>query len=103
MPIHDPRQFIEEMRDHLAAHDKPLAFLFGAGTSAAINMAPPPKPGEKPSFKPLIPAINGLTEYCAKAVIGWKGRSKREAGAVEKSDTWVIDIWVWTLLSSRFS
>ena len=32
-----------------------------------------------------------------------EGRSKKEAGAVEKSDTWVIDIWVWSQLSSRFS
>jgi len=33
----------------------------------------------------------------------WKGRSKRETGAVEESDTCVIDIWVWCQLSSRFS
>jgi len=65
---HDPRQVIEELRDHLATHDKPLVFLFGAGTSAAINVAPPPKKGEKPLHKPLIPGIEGLTDHCARVV-----------------------------------
>lgn len=68
MIIHDPRKFIEELRDHLATHEKPLIFLFGAGTSAAINVAPPQKLGQKPLYEPLIPTIDGLTEHCAKAV-----------------------------------
>jgi hypothetical protein len=33
----------------------------------------------------------------------WKGRSKSEAGAVEKCDTWVINIWVSGFLSSHLS
>ncbi|MGO8761430.1 MAG: SIR2 family protein [Desulfobaccales bacterium] len=70
MAIHDPRKFIEELRDHLATHDKPIFFLFGAGTSSAINVAPPPEPGKKPVFWPLIPGIDGLTGCCAEAVVG---------------------------------
>ena len=73
MAIHDPRKFIEDLRGHLATHDKPLFFLFGAGTSSAINVAPPPEPGQKHEYWPLIPAIDGLTKHCAEAVIGEGG------------------------------
>lgn len=48
-------------RDHLAAHDRPISFLFGAGTSCAINVDPH-------GFKPLIPAVAGLTNECKVAV-----------------------------------
>jgi len=65
---HDPRRVIEDIRNHLAAHDRRLGFLFGAGTSSAINIAPPPTAGKKPDYKPLIPGIVGLTGECATAV-----------------------------------
>lgn len=57
---HDPRRTVEALRDHLSRHDKPIAFLFGAGTSAA-----PRKTG---TDQPLIPPIAPLTALCAQAV-----------------------------------
>ena len=68
MITHDPRQVIEDLRNHLAMHDRRLCFLFGAGTSSAVDIAPAPKAGEKPKHKPLIPGIDGLTEFCHKAI-----------------------------------
>lgn len=65
---HCPRQVTEELRDHLARHDKPLAFLIGAGTSAAINIAPVPPAGTVRGYKPLIPPIVPLTKTCCDAV-----------------------------------
>jgi hypothetical protein len=64
---HDPLQFITHFRDHLARHDKPLFFLFGAGTSCAVNIAPPAKGGAPRGFKPLIPAVAQLTILCKDA------------------------------------
>jgi hypothetical protein len=68
MNAHDPRRVIEDIRDHLAAHDRHLAFLFGAGTSSAVNTAPAPSPGAKQAHVPLIPGIEGLTATCNAAV-----------------------------------
>ncbi len=68
MFTHDPRQVAEDLRSHLAMHDRRLCFLFGAGTSSAVNIAPDPPAGEKPVYEPLIPGIDGLTEFCRKAV-----------------------------------
>jgi hypothetical protein len=59
---------IEDVRSHLAAHDRRLAFLCGAGTSSAVNIEPPPPAGEKPKHRPLIPGIAGLTDVCETAV-----------------------------------
>ena len=70
MSIHDPRQVIEDIRNHLASHDRHLAFLLGAGTSSAVNIAPAPPPGGKPAHEPLIPGIEGLTELCRASVCG---------------------------------
>jgi hypothetical protein len=55
----DPRREVEKLRDQLAAHDKPLAFLMGAGTSCA----PQGTNGE-----PLIPAVAGLTALVRERV-----------------------------------
>lgn len=68
MSTHDPRQVIEDLRNHLAVHDRRLTFLFGGGTSSAVNIAPAPSEGEKRKHEPLIPAIDGLTEICKSAV-----------------------------------
>jgi hypothetical protein len=57
---HDPRRLIEALRDHLSRHDRPIAFLFGAGSSSA-----PRKVGYD---EPLIPAIAQLTDLCEAAV-----------------------------------
>lgn len=70
MITHDPRQVIEDLRNHLATHDRHLTFLFGAGTSSAINIAAPPPAGTKPTYEPLIPGIDGLTALCHTAVAG---------------------------------
>jgi len=75
---HDPKQVIEDVRNHLAAHDRRLAFLFGAGTSSAVNIAPASRTGEKPKHEPLIPGIDGLTEICGEAV---KAMGKLQAAA----------------------
>lgn len=55
----DPVTEIQKLRDHLSSHDKPIAMLFGAGTSCAVKGT---------DDKPLIPAVTALTERCAKAV-----------------------------------
>lgn len=68
MSTHDPRQVIDDVRNHLAAHDRRLAFLFGAGTSSAVNIAPAPLQGEKSKHEPLIPGNEALTEICCTAV-----------------------------------
>ncbi len=69
MSTHDPRQVVEDVRSHLAPHDRCVAFLFGAGTSSAVNIAPPPASGEKISYEPLIPGVERLTEICKAAVV----------------------------------
>ncbi len=48
---------VGDLRDHLARHDKPAAFLFGAGTSCAID-----KVGVLGT--PVVPAVAGLTKIC---------------------------------------
>lgn len=52
---HDAQKILADFRDHLARHDKPLAFLFGAGTSCAVRVGV----GDKTNV--LIPAVAGLT------------------------------------------
>ena len=64
MSLHDAHKTIADLRDHLARHDKPIAFLFGAGTSCSVKAT-----GTGPEAgKPLIPAVAGLTEVCKLAV-----------------------------------
>ncbi len=63
----DPATETQKLRDHLASHDKPIAFLFGAGTSAAV---------EATDGKPLVPAIAELTRRCASAVEALNGPYK---------------------------
>ena len=58
---HDAQRTLSNLRDHLARHDKPIAFFFGAGTSCAIRVA---VPGDKDKTQPLIPAVAGLTKIC---------------------------------------
>ena len=69
MTGHDPYDLLGRLRDHLSAQDAPLSFLMGAGTSSAVNVAPLPAGGGKRSYKPLIPAIAGLTEQVRMACI----------------------------------
>ena len=60
-PLHDAQKTIVDLRDHLARHDKPIAFFFGAGTSSAVRVPMPDKSG---NTRPLIPAVAGLTKMC---------------------------------------
>lgn len=62
MKSHDPEKAISDLRDHLARHDKPLAFLCGAGTSCAAGSMV----GDQ--WKALIPAVAALTEICGNDV-----------------------------------
>jgi hypothetical protein len=56
---HDPRKEIEKLRESLGSHDKPLAFLIGAGASCAVRGL---------DGKPLIPALSELARRCEEAV-----------------------------------
>lgn len=55
----DPAFELQKLRDHLASHDKPVAFLLGAGASAAVQAT---------DGAPLIPAVAELTDRCKAAV-----------------------------------
>ena len=55
---HDAQKTLADLRDHLARHDKPIAFFFGAGTSCAVRVTSPLENGQT---QPLIPAVTGLT------------------------------------------
>lgn len=65
MSSHDARKTITDLRDHLARHDKPIAFLFGAGTSCSVKAV---STGDRQQNEPLIPDVAGLTERCASEV-----------------------------------
>jgi len=67
---HDAKAVVGMLRDHLAAHDRPISFLFGAGTSSSVNAAPLAAPGIPRPFAPLIPAVAGLTIACEASVRG---------------------------------
>ncbi|MEX2628486.1 MAG: SIR2 family protein [Tistlia sp.] len=64
---HDALKALSDLRDHLARHDKPIAFFFGAGTSCSVRIPDPDKEGET---LPLIPAVAGLTEICREETSG---------------------------------
>ncbi len=75
---HEPLTFIELLQGQLTAQDGRVLFLFGAGSSCAVNVAPAPAKGDKPAYKALIPAVRELTELC-KAEIAGLGTKEREA------------------------
>lgn len=58
MTLHDPERVVANLRDHLARHDKPIAFFFGAGTSCAAGTS------DGDDWTPFIPAVPGLTKTC---------------------------------------
>ena len=64
---HDAQKTLSNLRDHLARHDKPIAFFFGAGTSCAVRVA---VPDDKDKTQPLIPAVAGLTKICREEASG---------------------------------
>jgi hypothetical protein len=59
MVVRNPSSEIAKLREHLAAADKQLVFLFGAGTSAAVR-------GTDGDL--LIPAVERLTLLCKQKV-----------------------------------
>jgi len=62
--LHDAQKLLADLRDHLARHDKPIAFFFGAGTSCAVQVS---ESGDGTATKPLIPDVAGLTRLCKEA------------------------------------
>ena len=66
-PPHDAEKTLSEFRDHIARHDKPIAFFFGAGTSSAITMS---DPGGGDHLIPFIPSVEGLTRTCRDRIAG---------------------------------
>lgn len=62
---HDYRTFLANMREHLSRHDRPLAFLFGAGTSCSVLVSS--TDGSSEQEEPLIPDVNTLTTMCQEA------------------------------------
>lgn len=63
--LHDAHKLLADLRDHLARHDKRVAFLFGAGTSCAVRI-PPTEDDE--DDEPLIPDVAVLTEMCKDTI-----------------------------------
>ena len=62
---HNSEDFLAGLRDHLSRHDRPLAFLFGAGTSCSVPRTASGAPAEP--AKPLIPDVHTLTMECRDA------------------------------------
>ena len=58
---HDAQKTLADLRDHLARHDKPIAFFFGAGTSCSVRV---PDENDASKTAALIPAVAALTEIC---------------------------------------
>ena len=61
--MHNAQKTLTDLRDQLARHDKPIAFLFGAGTACAVKVA---SSGDENKKEPLIPAVAPLTSLCRK-------------------------------------
>jgi hypothetical protein len=75
VPYHDPRREVEKLTDHLAAHDRPLAFLIGAGASCAVR---------DEAGTPLVPAVEELGSLCAAAVAKLGGKYQNSYGQIVK-------------------
>lgn len=73
MAEYSPHEIASNLQDYLATHDKPLVFLFGAGTSAAIRVE-----GQGGKEKPLVPPIGRLTQIC-EAAVGKLGDGEKAA------------------------
>ena len=63
--MHDADRLLSDLRDHLARHDKRVAFLFGAGTSCAVRI---PSLDDDNKDQPLIPDVTALTRLCENTV-----------------------------------
>lgn len=76
---HDPQKTLADLRDHLARHDKPIAFFLGAGVSCAVQV-----PGEGDKTRPIIPAVKGLTALCKADVLALGKNFPAAWTAIEK-------------------
>lgn len=68
MSHHDPRRVIELLRDHLATHDRPISFLFGAGTSTSVAALSANGFASSDPPIPLVPTSTALTALCKDRV-----------------------------------
>lgn len=73
-PPHDAKKTLADFRDHLARHDKPIAFFFGAGTSCAVRV---PSATDESGTEPLIPAVAGLTAMAKERATALGDKYKR--------------------------
>ena len=71
---HDAQRTLSDLRDHLARHDKPIAFFCGAGTSFAVRV---PDPEDGAMMRPLIPDVAGLTKICREEASGLGEKYKK--------------------------
>ncbi len=99
MGTHDPRKVVEDLRDQLVRHDKPLAFLFGAGTSCCVNLAAEPEPGKKRGYEPLAPDVATLTEMCRSVVCTNNDRTSAWTAAQKECKDAGVDPNIEALLS----
>ena len=79
-PAHDAQKTLADFRDHLARHDKPIAFFFGAGTSCAVRA---PSAADKNKTEPLIPAVGGLTAIAKEDAAALGGKYEKAWNLVE--------------------
>jgi hypothetical protein len=78
MTIHDPRNVLETLRNHLTQPEANVAFLLGAGTSCAVRVPvidgvdelQPQQGGPEPvpKTRSLIPNVAELTNICVREI-----------------------------------
>lgn len=78
-PGHDAQKALADLRDHLARHDKPIAFFFGAGTSCAVRVPD----SDEGKMKPLVPAVAGLTSIAKTDAAGLGGKYAKTWACIE--------------------
>ena len=78
---HDAQKTLADFRDHLARHDKPIAFFFGAGTSCAVRV---PSKADATKTEPLVPAVAPLTAMAKKDAGGLGASFTKAWTAIEE-------------------
>src|SRR5690606_1164816 len=76
---HDAQKTLADLRDHLARHDKPIAFFFGAGTSCAVRVIS----ADTNEEESLIPHVAGLTEMAKSDAVALGEAYERAWGLIE--------------------
>ncbi len=75
--VHDPIRFLTDLRDHLARHDRPIVFLFGAGTSCSVPSANRPD-------EPLVLAVPALTAKCREVIVALNKKYAQAWDAIKR-------------------